>query len=404
MRIALFQPHNSISSSRALFLLLFFLTASAAGPRPARAQAPEVFRMPSAVQTGSAIDDTIWVDLYRARATAPAGAAPRPAVILVHPIGQTKGDLLDHYMHRLAERFAEKGISCAFLTLPFHMERGLKRENNARHFIGPNADADVQALQQSSSDISTVFTWLSQLPGVDPHRIGVVGISLGAIVVHLAMGQDPRLTAGVALEGGGDLPNLFRHSLEVTLHGHFSAAALEAGRDKLRAVEPLAFASKNRPRRVLMLQAARDLYVPPHNATVLWEALGRPPIQWVDANHFSFLLAGASFADTATAYLNRVWDGHADDPSPLPRYRVPLLKVGLLSGLDSPVSPAISLQLLGLGTRRDHLTLVHIDVGLSGRGPFAGLAATVNPFIDVGVGRRLGGKSFRPYASVHFPF
>lgn len=395
------RPGRTASASHLVFLFSWLLLAALAAPGPGRAQAPEVFRMPSAVRTGSAVNDIVWVTFYRATPTATAS----PAVILVHPIGERRGDLLGRFMHRLARRFAEKGISCAFMALPYHLERGLRTENNALHFIGPNADADVQALTQASSDISTVFTWLSQRPGVDPRRIGVVGISLGAIVAHLAMGQDARLTVGVALEGGGDLPNLFEHSLEVRLHGHFSAAALAAGRDKLGAVEPLAFAGRNRPRRVLLIQAARDLYVPPHNATLLWEALGRPPIQWVDVDHFAFVLAGASLADTATAYLTRVWEGHADDPSPLPRFRVPAIKAGLLTGLDSTITPVIDLRLLTLGTRRDHLALFHADAGLTLRGPYAGLAVTVTPFIDVGVGRRLlGGHALRPYASLQFPF
>ena len=356
--------------------------------------------MPSAVTTGSAIDDTIWVTLYRAAPT----AAPRAAVILIHPIGETRGDLLDRFMHRLGRRFAERGVSCAFMALPFHLERGLKRENVALHFIGPDADRDVQALAQSSSDVSTVFTWLGRQPGVDPRRIGVVGISLGAIVAHLAMGQDPRLTAGVALEGGGDLPNLFRRSLEVRLHARYSAQTLAAAGEKLRAVEPTEFASQNRPRRVLMIQAARDLYVPPENGTVLWNALGRPPIQWVDTNHFAFLLAGPSLVETAIAYLNRVWEGRADDPTPLPRFRAPTITVGLLSGLDSLVTPAIDWQFLSFATRRNHLSLLHADVGLSGRGPYLGLATTLTPYIDVGVARRLNGRAIRPFVALHVAF
>src|SRR5438132_1321942 len=63
------------------------------------------------------------------------------------------------------------------------------------------------------ADVSVVVEWIMRQPDVDPRRIGVVGVSLGAIITHLTMGRDSRLSAGVAVLGAGDLPDLYRRSI-----------------------------------------------------------------------------------------------------------------------------------------------------------------------------------------------
>lgn len=387
-----------------LALLLLTLLCGLLYPHTAQAApatGPIVATIASPRPSGFPENDKIWVTFYPAQGT----SLPAPAVVLLHPIGESAGGLLDRYMRRLAERLAERGIGCALMALPYHLERTVGKTDSARHFLGPRVENVVQAFTQSSADVSAVATWLAARPDVDPRRLGVVGLSLGAIVAHLAMGQDARLNAGVALEGGGDLPTLYRDSLEIKLHAKYLPELLTPpARAQLATADPAHYAAFNQPRHVLMIAAARDQYVPPANATYLWNALGHPPIQWTDTNHFSFLLAGDSFAGTAAAYLNRVWSGQADGPTPLPRYHVPTFKLGLLVNLDGHVSPALTWQAVALGTRADHLSLAHLDLGESTRGPFVALAATVNPYADIGLEHRLLTHKVQPYVSLHIAF
>ncbi|MCA1597313.1 MAG: hypothetical protein LC772_12945, partial [Chloroflexi bacterium] len=71
---------------------------------------------------------------------------------------------------------------------------------------------------------------------------------------------------------------------------------------------------------------------------------------------------------------------------------------------DILVTPALQWQAVTLLRRPDHLSLVHADLGVGARGPFVGIAATINPYLDLGLGRRFFGKQFRPYASLHIVF
>jgi dienelactone hydrolase len=361
------------------------------------AASPQEFSLPSPEPSGDAVNDQIWLTFYPARRLSDT---PGPAVVLLHPLGADPA----HLVTRFARSLAGQGIANAVMVLPYHTHRAHPGEQPVDAFASPDAERVAQAFSQSAADVSAVITWLSGQPSVDPRRIGVVGISLGAIITHLAMGQDDRLSAGVAILGGGNLAALRRDSLVLRLRHGTPSAPLDAdAAARLRLVDPLTYAGWNRPRRVLMIEAARDLLVPPRHARELWEALGRPPIRWVDTNHFGIGLAPRSVMRAAAVYLHSVWNPAAESTE-LPRIRALTLKTGVLIGLESTVTPAIQWQAISFARRRDQMSLLHADLGWSGRGPFAGLATTLNQFVDLGIAHRLNGRSVRPYLSLHVVF
>lgn len=380
------------------FLLCLFLLGPSHSVWP-QTPAPVEVTLPSALPSGNAVNDRLIFSFYPARRV--AGETGRvPAVVLLHLLDTKRNQQMKSFARFLAAR----GIASAVVTLPYHMKRLPPGDVPIRHFLGSDAPTVVQAFNQSASDTSQVVSWLLQRPDVDPQRIGIIGISLGAIVTHLVMGRDARLNGGVAILGGGDLPDIYRRSVlsrfavknRVTITPEIAA--------QLRAVDPLTEAANNQPRRVLMIEGARDLVIPPRDAEELWRALGRPPIRWVDVNHPGLALAPKSVQRAALTYLRSVWNGTPLTQSQAPKIYLPTLKFGVISGLDSKVTPAATLQVFSLGTRRDHLSLLHADVGLSGRGLFAGFAATINQFADVGLARRLSGHRFRPYLSLHLSY
>ncbi len=358
---------------------------------------PQKIVLPSALPSGNPINDRLLFTFYSARRVA-GESGPVPAVVLLHLLGTTNNS----QMRGFARYLAARGVASAVVTLPYHMKRLPRGDSPLRHFVGSNAATVVQAFNQSAADVSSVVTWLGARSEVDKSKISVLGISLGAIVTHLVMGSDARINGGVAIVGAGDLPDIYRRSVLGRFVVKPRITLTPADELRLREVDPLTYANQNQPRRVLMIEAARDLVIPPRDAKELWNALGRPPIRWVDVNHFGLELFPRASQRAALTYLRSVWNG-----APLikaPSIKVPALKAGLISGLDARVSPAVTLQLFSFGTRRDHLALLHGDVGVSGRGPFAGIAATINQFADFGVGRRLGGDRFRPYVSLHLTY
>ncbi|HZT40794.1 MAG TPA: prolyl oligopeptidase family serine peptidase [Chthonomonadaceae bacterium] len=386
---------------RVVFLaaVLSLAMRSAAGTAGQAASSPPPLEvtLPSAAPSGNPIVDRIWLTFYPA--VSPTGA-PAPAVVVLHVLGEEAGTF--RLIQQFGRYLAQHGIGAAVMTLPYHMRRLPPHDFPMAHFLSADLSRVYQAFDQSASDVSTVVTWLQHQPSVDPNRIGVVGVSLGAIVGHLAMGLDSRLTAGVAILGGGDIEGLYHRSLLVKVeHPHLPRNLPARDRILLARIDPITYADRNRPRHVLMIEAARDFLLPPSNATLLWNALGRPPIEWLDTNHYAPVFVARSLMRASAAYLDSVWSGA---PPRVMRLSVPTVKLGMLAGLDSVVTPAIQWQVIELGIRRDHMSLFNLNIGWSGRGPFVGLAATLNAYMDLGIGHRFNGKGVRPYLSFHLVF
>ena len=369
-----------------LALLLLFI------PTIAHAQTRTVI-LPSQIVTTYERNDQIPVTFYPAQ----GANGKAPAAILLHLLG---GGI--EISNRFARYLSQRGVNAAVMQLPYHYDRAIGTAP-VRIYVSDDATLAAQAFDQAASDVSTVATWLQLQPEVDRDKLGIAGVSLGAIIAHLAMGRDDRLQAGVAIVGGGNLREISQLGrlarLFLQAKGNVTANAI--GDTQLRAADPLYNAQNNRPRRVLMIQAARDEIIPPRNATQLWEALGRPPIQWLDIGHYGLFL-GVNSAQKATyTYLNNVWRGTPD--APIPRVYAPTIKTGVLFGLDSVSTPAVTFQ-YPLVRKSNHQSLIHGDLGYSGRGPYAGVGVTVNRYLDLGVGRRLNGDKFRVYGGVGVVF
>jgi len=358
---------------------------------------PIVVTLPSPLPGGDPVDDTIWFTFYPATESS---AQPPPAVILLHPLGERKSTMMDAF----ARYFAHRGISCAVMVLPYHMQRLRRGDNPLAHYASANIRVAVQAFAQAVADVHAVTDWLYRRSDVDRSRIGAVGVSLGAIVLHTAMGEDARLSAGVGILGGADFPYLYRASaLFRILHPRMQRVLTPGERRLLATVDPLTFAHCNVPRHVLMIQAARDLIIPPGDATELWEALGRPPIRWLDTNHYGPIFAEGDIHRIALAYLEQVWR-LPGAPAHLPAIYAPTIKIGMISGLDSALEPSLEWQMVSLARWPNHTTMLHIDLGWTGRGFFTGAALTLSQCLDLGIGRRWNGRAIKPYLSLHLVF
>ena len=359
------------------------------------------FKIPSPQPSGYESNDTIYFSYYAPQGVQEAVNGRAPGLILLHFLGIKNNDALK----RAAQYAAAHGTASLVMTLPYHIERSVPGISPYDRFDSNKVSDIKQAFSQSVADVRAVTDWLTARPEVDTQKLGILGASLGAIITHLAMGQDERLRAGVAFEGGGDSQKINQRNFLGKLflgkkHKNLTPADLE----ELKSIDPITYANNNRPRRVLMVQAARDSVIPPAASEALWEALGRPPIQWIDTNHIALNLALVSSMRAAYSFLQAAWRGDEEAMRHTPKINVPTLKFGFLTSEDSRLTPAVQYQALTLGKRR-HMALLGANLGLSGRGPFVGLAATATPFIDLGFAYRLnGGQGLKPYASFHVVF
>jgi dienelactone hydrolase len=178
--------------------------------------------------------------------------------------------------------------------------------------VGPTWDEVVAAM---IVDGRLALDWLCARDEVDPGRLGIVGVSHGAIVGPCVMGADRRLRAGVFCMGGGDERLLVARSREWTVRRfrrrlmrarglRAPEQLLGAGGEPLSRTDPLRYAPAVDPQQILVVKTRRDRAVPPEAQDKLWEALGRPHRISVPLGHLGFGLVYPVIARRAAAFLH----------------------------------------------------------------------------------------------------
>jgi poly(3-hydroxybutyrate) depolymerase len=334
---------------------------------------------PSRIQSPSANNDLVRGYYYQ-----PKTEGRLPAVVVLHGWG---GVLTGGKSEAVCRSFAERGMAAFFLVLPYHLERHAEGKRSGQGFMSADPRRLVESGRQAVIDLRCVLDWLVARPEVDSQRLGVVGISLGALIANVAMGVDDRLAAGVSILGGGDLAQVFwRNPLTLPWRWKMPRAGLTESRlrESLRPIEPLSFADRNRPRHVLMINGYYDVVIPRSSALELWEALDRPPIIWTNSGHASLFLVWDDVVETAFAFLQGQF-GVA--PSWTPRtIQVRPIKVALLWDKRQGVRPGLFKELL-CSSGRGRLSL---DLGLTTEGLFMGASGMVTDTVTVGLGTPIG--------------
>ncbi|NLX09555.1 MAG: alpha/beta fold hydrolase [Chloroflexi bacterium] len=185
---------------------------------------------------------------------------PAPTVVLLH--GFT-GNHVEHDM--LFVQFARRLAQAGFVALRFDFYGSGDSEGTFEEMTVLTEVADAAA----------ALEWIGQQPGVDPNRIGVVGLSMGGCVTALLAGQDPRVRAAVMWNAVGQ-PQ--RHFREIAIDGPSAGivGGLRVGPDFLPTIyacDPVA-ALRNYTGPGLVIQSTADPLISLEEAGALKEALG----------------------------------------------------------------------------------------------------------------------------------
>lgn len=213
---------------------------------------------------------------------------PRPLkrhpAILVLPI--TQGD---SYTKQMAHRLAQEG----YVALRFRSHGHLMAARNRTDALS----AFEELLREDVKDVLRGVEWLIRQPFVDPERIGLVGVSMGALIGSVVAGTDTRIRGAVLILGGGDLAGILFSSKEPTIvalrkrieeEEDFSRKELIAEAERrLYHVDPLTYAFRLDPGRILMINAQFDRVIKRRYSKKLWEAAGHPPMILLPAGHYT---------------------------------------------------------------------------------------------------------------------
>ena len=266
----------------------------------------DVYRLtyPSPEVTSHAANNTIPADYYLPKGIEP-GDAKRPGVVCLH-ILNGRFELVE----MLCSGLARRGIPAIMIKLPYYGERG--GPDGFKQFE-KDPSLVLKAFSQGRLDVRRTFDVLASRAEIDPDRIGITGISLGAMVSCSTAGIDPRFHRVASILGGGDLLSIIYASNEARDVRRWlkslSAADREKVEDGVRSVDPLAGADGLKARaadgRVLMINGTADRVIPKACADKLAAALGIPDrVMWLDGlGHYTAMAALPRILDAVVAFF-----------------------------------------------------------------------------------------------------
>ena len=134
-------------------------------------------------------------------------------------------------------------------------------------------------------DVRRTVDWLETREEIDTGRIGVVGFSIGAVLGGMLIPHEPRIDSTVLVMGGANPAVIFGHcngrlqDVREAIVPRFSWS-LEQYQEMYSRYfdtgDPVHFAGRADPSRILMVDAHRDDCMPQSTRDNLWKALGRP--------------------------------------------------------------------------------------------------------------------------------
>lgn len=223
------------------------------------------------------------------------GDAPRPAIMVLPILGGA---------YEAAKYFGGHFARAGFAAVVVH-----KNDRNK----DPDSIADLNAtFRQMVLDHRQALDWMATEPGIDIDRVGVFGISAGAIKGSLVYAVDPRLRAALLALPGGDIPYILAYSndpgvrrrrVSTLSREDITAEQLYAELKAGFRYDPLDLAPYADARHVLMILGERDRVVFYKKGLELREAMGGPKTEVLPTGHYDSIVFTPFIQDQAVDFF-----------------------------------------------------------------------------------------------------
>jgi len=231
----------------------------------------------AAITNGSCTNRTLVLDCFL-----PHGRSNSPVIVILPMLGGT---------YPLEKFFARYFARHGFASVLVHRE---DYENT------PTSAPELNNLfRQCVLDNKRAIDWMETRPEFDTSRLGVFGVSMGAIKGALLTPLDPRIDASVLAMPGGDLPYILTYTTErgiarrrgeVMKNRQLTPEALRAELQQGMTCDPILFAQYVDPSKVLLVLAAMDSTVPIKKGLELRAKMGKPQTIVVASGHYTAAL------------------------------------------------------------------------------------------------------------------
>lgn len=232
-------------------------------------------------------NDAVWGHLYIPRGR--RGEGPPPCVLLLPVMAAPNAWIEERFVQSLLRR----RIAAYWIEMPYQFRRRPHPSvPSGQSFLARSPRALARNFLQARADAGRALRWLGGSGLVDKDRLGLFGVSLGALVgsslYAFDEGVPPALRRAVFALGGADFPDLVMRGSMTSAFARRSGWGEGELREAWKGMDPL-----ERPRpggSVLLINARSDRVVPPENAEKLALALPGARRMSVPWGHYGAIL------------------------------------------------------------------------------------------------------------------
>jgi len=247
-------------------------------------------------------------------------------IVLLHGFASNPSSLGNYYGFIAAS--LENGYNCAFLNLPYHIKRSPSHEKSGWRLIYFDDFQTLEFYHQAVVDTRKLVDIV--LGDIGINKIMLCGFSLGSMVSAITAAVDKRISKSALIFGGGNWHEIHWNSMlslvlrgncieegiitkkkcadiyrnfpafmecfksadtgSISLDGDFSSIPGSSVTKKCFLCDPLAFAHKLDPSRIIMFGSRFDHYFPKKSLQQFHKEAGMPQIKWFTKLHTSAIL------------------------------------------------------------------------------------------------------------------
>lgn len=278
-------------------------------------------------------------------------AGPFPVVVILHYWGALNRNV-ERAMGLALNR---RGIAAVLMTLPYHLERTPAGSRSGEMAIQADPALLNVTILQSLQDTRRAIDYVESRPEFDHNRIGIGGLSLGAIVTALVYGVDPRVSHAAFVLGGVDIAHILWYSSRVVAQREElrqKGFTEEKLREDLAALEPGTFLKARPGTDALIVAAHYDTVIPEKSTQELIDDIQHPEVSWLNTGHFGgafvqnrLLAEVADYFDTA--FRNQPFAAQ-------PNLGAPTIRLGVQFNFDTGMDLAFGADVWTAGKEREY--------------------------------------------------
>jgi len=248
------------------------------------------YAFPSRVETPHLKNNTVYGRYYKLN-----NKTPKSTIILLHDIFESR----HRYQEKHALNIVKSGHDCLLMTLPYHIERTIKRTASGSQFISTDLSSVFGALQQGVKDVMALINWLT---ANGEKNVGLMGIGLGGLIAGLVASTTRKINYLILLAPAITPLQIAGYiKSEKIMDGRIEATGLS--KDQLFSLfEPWSF-SHHKPLapadRVFIVEALYDTVISSNRVENVWDAWGRPKISKHKHGRLGILASRRVFRDVS---------------------------------------------------------------------------------------------------------